>query len=68
MKINKFDIRLKEQREKAGLSQRELARLLGMSPKSIAAWEAGERSPQLLKIVKITKFFRVSLDYMLGLK
>jgi transcriptional regulator with XRE-family HTH domain len=40
-----FGGRLRAAREAEGLSERELARRLGLDPGSVAAWERGEMSP-----------------------
>lgn len=40
----KTSARLKRLREKLGLSQRELAKELGVTPGAVALWEMGARS------------------------
>lgn len=42
--FSKTSIRLKRLREKLGLSQRELAKELGVTPGAVALWETGARS------------------------
>jgi transcriptional regulator with XRE-family HTH domain len=37
--------RARELRERAGLTQRELARLLDVTPATISRWESGDRRP-----------------------
>ena len=44
---------LKQLREKAGLSQRELAERAGTSQKAISFWEKGEREPTLSNLQKL---------------
>ena len=41
---SKTSKRLKKLREKLGLSQRELAKELGVTPGAVAHWESDERS------------------------
>lgn len=48
-----FANRVKEIRERQGLTQRELARIAGMKQPYIAAIETGERNPTLESMVKI---------------
>lgn len=41
---HKTQVRLKKLREKLAMSQRELAKELGVTPGAVALWELGERS------------------------
>lgn len=66
MKI--FGERLKELREERGLSQRELAKQLKMSNKTLSYWEHNERCPSLENAKVIAVFFKVSIDYLAGLE
>lgn len=63
----KFHERLRLLRKKSGLSQQELANLLGsVSKSSINMYERGEREPSLETLEDIADFFNVDLDYLLG--
>lgn len=55
-------------RQKQNLSQAELAKSLSITPALISAYELGERVPSLSNLIKLASFFRVSSDYLLGLK
>lgn len=57
---------LKELRIELKLSQRELGERLGVCNQTISFWESGQREPDLDALVKISKFFEVSTDYLLG--
>jgi len=59
--------RLKELREKFGLSQIELGNRLGVTQQSVFAWERGKTSPQIQTAITLAQFYGVSLDYLLGL-
>lgn len=54
-------IYLKEMRERAGLSQTELAKVLGVHPTRVSQWEVGKadipakRKPEILKILNCTE-------------
>lgn len=61
-----FQVILKDLREKRGLSQRDLAKLLGVSASTIGMWESGKREPNFKTLIKIANFFDVSTDYMMG--
>jgi repressor LexA len=49
-------------REKAGLSQRELADLAGTSQKAISFWEMGKRDPTLSNLQKLCDALGVKCD------
>ncbi len=60
--------KLKELREEKGITQEALASELGFSGKSsIANYESGLRNPDYETLIKITKYFGVTTDYLLGL-
>ena len=61
-----FRIRLKEVREKANMSQKELADKLSVSQSTVGNWESGMREPNFDTIKKIAEFFDVTVDYLLG--
>lgn len=49
-------------RVSAGLSQEQFAALFGVSRQSVQKWESGVSVPELEKLIKIAKYFDVSLD------
>ncbi|MCI9976266.1 helix-turn-helix transcriptional regulator [Clostridioides difficile] len=61
-----FAKRLKELRIDAGLKQSELAKKLDISPSTIGMYEQGRRSADQETLLKISDFFNVSTDYLLG--
>ncbi len=52
-------------RKKAGWSQEELAEQLDVSRQSVSKWEGAQSIPELEKIIRISKLFGVSTDYLL---
>lgn len=62
----KFAKRLYILRKEKGLSQKDLAAEIGVSPSSISLWEADKVVPEAEKILHLAKFFEVSSDYLLG--
>ena len=52
-------------RRQAGMSQAELARLLGVSPSAVGMYEQGRREPSSDVLVQLGKIFGVSVDYLL---
>ncbi len=59
-------LKLKEARERAGLTQKEIALSLGVSVQSVSNWEVGNREPSIEVILKICNLCNVSADSLLG--
>jgi transcriptional regulator with XRE-family HTH domain len=63
-----FCERLKELRELKGLTQEEFGKKIGgLSKQTISNYESETRSPALKFIIKTSKHFNVSTDYLLGI-
>lgn len=60
--------RLKDLRIEKGLSQQKLAIEIGVTQKAIDFWEKDINEPKASYIVKLSKFFGVSADYLLGME
>lgn len=58
--------RFADLREQHNLTQGQLADLLKMSVRAIAAWESGERKPPIDKLEWLADYYGVSTDYLLG--
>lgn len=58
--------RIKELRKEKDVTQKELATFLGLTPKMISFYEKEERFPPHDIILKLSDFFDVSTDYLLG--
>ena len=54
-----------ELRKKEGLSQEALAEKLGVSRQSVSKWETGEATPEVSKLLSLSKLFGVTTDYLL---
>ena len=52
-------------RKKSGLSQEQLAEQLSVSRQAISKWESGQSVPESDKLIVISHYFHVSLDYLL---
>ena len=63
-----FKDRLKELREKAGLSQYELANKLFVSRSAVAKWENGSGIPSDINLDAICKYFNVDEEWLLDRK
>ena len=61
-----FSTRIKELREKRGLSMDQLARQLGITKSRINMWENNGTVPRMNILIELAKLFNVSTDYLLG--
>lgn len=59
--------RIRDLREDADLSQQELVDLLKMHKTTYTNYEQGKRIPPLDFVVKLAKFYDVSIDYIAGI-
>lgn len=57
--------RIKELRLEYGVSQKELASLIGVSSATISMWESGKRNPKEFYLHRMSDLFKVSIDYIL---
>lgn len=60
--------KLKVERTKSGLSQKEMAEMLGMPLRTYGAYERGERDVSTAVLLNICKALNVSSDYMLDVQ
>lgn len=59
--------RIRTTREKNGLTQSALSKKLGISRSAVNAWELGVSVPSAQYLVELSKLFKVSTDFLLGL-
>lgn len=60
--------RIKELRERIGISQSQLAKKLDVTRSSVNAWEMGLSAPTTQYVVAMSELFHVSADYLLGIE
>ncbi len=65
---NKFKDILISLRNEHNIGQRQLAKVLGVSSGIISLWENGLREPGMSSLIKLANYFKVSLDYLVGLE
>lgn len=53
-------------RKKEGITQEELAEMVGVSRQTISKWELDETSPDLKQAKKLSEIFKVSLDELVS--
>lgn len=61
-----FPERLKQLRQKKGLTQQEIAELLGVKRNTYSDWENGKTEPNFEMVLKLADLFEVSLDWLFG--
>lgn len=64
--MSTFGERVKELRLDKGLTQQELANSFYLNKSSISRYEKNKQIPELETLEKLSDFFEVSLDYLLG--
>jgi transcriptional regulator with XRE-family HTH domain len=62
---NEFGDRLRRAREYVGLSQDDVASVLGVSRPSVSNIELGSRKVEALELSKLARLYRRTLDYLL---
>ena len=64
--MNMFGLRLKSLRKNKNISQKELAKIVGVAESTIGMYERDVRKPDFELLKKFADFFDVSTDYLLG--
>lgn len=64
--INGLPQKLKMLRTKFGLSQKQVADRLGVSPSIVSGYETGERTPSTEVLLAMSYLYQCSVDYLLG--
>lgn len=62
-----FSERIKELRTSLGLNQIQFGRKLFVTKQCVSNWENGNIQPSIDMVIKISKTFSVSADYILGI-
>ncbi len=57
--------RLKELRRQQERTQADLAKLLGVNRTAISKLELGQQQPNAIQLLKLSKYFNVSVDFLL---
>ena len=65
--VQGFGERLKQLRKERGLTQTELAKLIGSSKALVSKYETNQSQPPYEILIQIAYVFNVSTDYLLGI-
>ena len=57
---------IKQLRQRANFTQKELAKKLNITRSSVNAWEMGISAPSTQYVLELSDLFKVSTDYILG--
>ncbi len=63
-----FAERLKSLRQEKGLTLQNISDAIGVSINTISRWERCERLPNILHLVALANFFKVSVNYLCGME
>ena len=63
----KMSNRLRDLREDADLNQTQVANYLGMSQTGYSKYETGENDIPTQVLIKLARFYKTSVDYILGI-
>ena len=58
--------KMRELRKQAGLTMKELGKIVGVSESTISLYERGQHEPDLVTLSRIAKCLNTSVDYLLG--
>ncbi len=59
--------RLRECRKNGGYTQRDVSIYCDLTEKAYQNYEVGRQEPKLSIIMRIAEFYKVSIDYLVGL-
>lgn len=54
------------ERVRLGMTQQELANVIGVTPNTVSNWELGRFEPTSSKLKQLSELFKCSVDYLLG--
>ena len=59
--------RIRDLREDKDMNQTQVAKMLGMSQTGYSKYETGENDIPTPVLIKLARFYKTSVDYLLGL-
>lgn len=60
-----FSEKVQKLRKDKNISQEDLAEIMNVSRQAVSKWESGQSMPDIYKLVEISNYFKVSIDYLL---
>ena len=68
MNENKFSQVIKKLRKEKGLTQQEIANIVGITATGVSYWESGNAVPNTETLNKLANYFGVTVNFLLGVK
>ncbi len=62
-----MNLRIRDLREDNDLTQSQIAKLLGCTQQTYSRYETGEITIDINSLIKLAKFYKTSIDYLVGL-
>ena len=59
--------RLYDLRDSLDLNQKDVALIVGVSQQTYSSWETGDKIIPLKHLITLANFYKVKIDYILGL-
>ena len=59
-------MKIKDLRERAGISKTELARIMGVDVAAVCRWDSGDAMPRAAKLPKLADVLGCSIDALFG--
>lgn len=59
---------LRELRKENNLTQKKLAEIINVSEDCVHFWEKGRSEPSIIDLINLSKCFKVSIDYLVGIE
>ncbi len=59
-------MKIREHREKLGMTKSELAQIMGVDASAVTRWETGEAMPRASKLPKLADLFGCTIDELYG--
>ena len=66
IKVEKYLERLKKLRTEAGLTQKQVAEIINVSPSTVSKYESGKSPIRVNEVLALARFYDVSVDYIGG--
>ena len=64
--MSKLPERLKSIRKEKKQTQEQIANLLKVNRVTYTCWENGKHQPDIDQIIELSKYYKVSVDYLVG--
>lgn len=59
-------MRIGEMRERAGMTQAQLADSMGVNPSTVCRWESGVSNPVASKVIRLANLLHCTIDELYG--